>query len=76
MAQDIHERVNNDFSFHPSTPETAGLFEFNRAVLQSAAHDLIAGGIPEGRERSLMLTHLEEAMFWANAAVARTLPVA
>lgn len=27
--------------------------------------------VPEGRERALALTKLEEAMFWGNAGVAR-----
>jgi hypothetical protein len=27
--------------------------------------------VPDGREKSLAITHLEEVMFWANAGIAR-----
>ena len=27
--------------------------------------------LPAGREKALAITHLEEVMFWANAAIAR-----
>lgn len=27
--------------------------------------------VPEGREKSLAMTHLEEVMMWANAGIAR-----
>jgi hypothetical protein len=27
--------------------------------------------VPEGREKALALTNLEQVMFWANAAIAR-----
>jgi hypothetical protein len=33
--------------------------------------DLIAVTTPESREQSLAITALEEAVFWANAAIAR-----
>ena len=31
----------------------------------------IDANVPDGREKSLAITHLEEAMFWANAGIAR-----
>ena len=40
--------------------ETAKLFAFD-------LNDMC----PESREKSLAFTHLEEAVFWANAAIAR-----
>ena len=42
-----------------------------RALLKTVALDAIAC-VPPGRERSLMLTKLEEAMFWGNAGIARS----
>lgn len=33
--------------------------------------ELLYGNCPASRERSLALTHLEQAIMWANAAIAR-----
>ena len=33
--------------------------------------NVINGLCPDSRETSLAMTHLEEAVFWANAAIAR-----
>ena len=40
--------------------------------LAAALDDLL----PDGREKAVALTKVEEAMFWANAAVARQLGTA
>lgn len=33
---------------------------------------LVIGNSPDCREKSLALQHIEEALFWANASIART----
>ena len=64
--------IENRFAFHPATAEN------NKGQIHGDIRDSIKdvavylnGVLPEGREKSLAITHLEEAMFWANAAVAR-----
>ena len=65
-------RIENDFKYHPSaTPETGGRHDVVRSILGSVAQNL-AVNLPAGRERALVLTKLEEAMFWAHAAIARS----
>lgn len=44
--------------------------ELVRGICLSTAGDF-DGLLPEGREKALAITKLEEAMFWANAALAR-----
>lgn len=60
----------NRFSYHPPKPGQQERY----ASLRSRALGLavfIRAATPAGREQSLALTHLEEAIFWANAAIAR-----
>lgn len=66
----IHDRIENDFSFHPATPDTAPKHDRVRRLCKALAHEL-AIEVPQGREQSLMLTALEETMMWANAGIAR-----
>lgn len=67
-AQDILNR----FAFHPATTrEKKDEHTSVRATIGKAAIAIDAQ-VPPGREKALALTKLEEAMFWANAAIART----
>lgn len=63
--------IEHRFAYHPPRDEeTKNLHEGVRAVCGAAARDF-EEGLPAGREKSLAITKLEEAMFWANAAIAR-----
>lgn len=62
--------IDRRFDYHAPNEEARKRHESIRAALKNVAY-LIAQSVPEGRERSLSLTHLEEAMFWANAGIAR-----
>jgi hypothetical protein len=63
--------LNNRFEYHPPlTQAKVSAHEAVRGTLWEAATK-ISNLCPEGREASLAITKLEEAMFWANAAIAR-----
>lgn len=53
------DRVKRDFADHPDLGRVA---------------QKMVKTLPPGREQSLVLTKLEEAMFFANAAIARATP--
>lgn len=65
------EDIEKRFSYHPATTEekqTAHtLMRRNCFYLAKYVNETL----PEGREKSLAITNLEEAMFWANASLAR-----
>lgn len=64
------QEILNRFTFHAATPETAIIYEENRAFARDFAlwlNDML----PESREKALALTHLDEVVFWANASIAR-----
>lgn len=66
------EDIDNRFNYHPPTAAKVAAHESTRAAARGLAH-LFDGTLPPGREKSLALTQLELALFWANAAIARHL---
>lgn len=65
MQEEVYKRYD---SVKPNET-TIPMHEFVRDSFKAIAGDLDAL-LPEGREKSLMHTKLEEASMWANKAVA------
>lgn len=65
-----NEDIDNRFTFHPATDEQAVTYGGIRSSARTMAHYL-NGILPESREKSLAITHLEEVVYWANASIAR-----
>lgn len=63
--------IENRFAFHPASDEEKR--DAHTSVRQNcrALADFLNEKLPDGREKSLAITHLEEVMFWGNAALAR-----
>lgn len=63
--------LSNRFKHHPpQSDETIRRHQVVREdcnTLSKTLNDML----PECREKSLAMTHLEEVMFWSNAAIAR-----
>lgn len=58
------------FVYHAPHDELQMKYETIRHTLHDMAL-LINATCPDSREKSLAITKLEEAMFWANASIAR-----
>lgn len=63
--------IDNRFTYHAPTAEQVCTYMAVRSVAKEAA-EFFNDHCPESREKSLAITHLEEAVFWANAAIARS----
>ncbi len=66
----LHDRADNDFTFHPVKPGQGAKYTQNRDWAREMAHKLI-DQCPPSRELSVALTKLDEVVYWANAAIAR-----
>lgn len=62
--------IDNNFTYHAPKLDQPERYESIRRVLRDAAH-FINATCPNSREKSLAMTHLETAMMWANASIAR-----
>ncbi len=67
MQTEIGER----FTHHPPPNEHVVRAHEGVRELCGDLATYLAAHLPEGREKALALTKLEETMFWANAAIAR-----
>lgn len=74
MDRTLHDRVVNDFTYHPPTADQVPVYEEIRTRGREFALFLL-DVTPPSRDQSLALTALEEAVFRANAAVARAVPM-
>ena len=62
--------IENRFTYHPPVGDQKDRYEVIRGEAKEFAFSLTQL-CPESRELSLALTHLEQAVFWANASIAR-----
>jgi hypothetical protein len=70
MPEDLHERIESDFTYHAPLVGHPEKYEALRSNAKLLAF-MIDDHCPDSREKSLALTKLEEAVMWANAAIAR-----
>ncbi len=67
----ISDDINRRFDHRP--PKNEETIEDHKAVREEVKQTAVYLDfvLPDGREKALALTKLEEALFWANAAIAR-----
>ena len=61
---------DNIYKYHSPKDGQAEKYEAIRAKAKELA-ELIDSQCPDSRERSVAFTHIETAVMWANAAIAR-----
>ena len=64
------ETIERNFTYHKPDGDRIGRYEEIRAKAKELAYLVDTLCLP-GRERSLAMTKLEEAVMWANASIAR-----
>lgn len=63
--------IKHRFAFHAATTEEKRNDHASVRIRLYGAARYVEEHVPAGREKALAITKLEEAMFWANAAIAR-----
>lgn len=70
MDSKTREQIDHNFTYHAPKGDQADRYTVIRNEAKLLAETIIAR-TPVSREQSLALTNLEQAVFWANAAIAR-----
>lgn len=70
LMKPTDEELERRATYHAPTPEARMAHEIVRDTILTAAIR-IRDTVPESRELAMALTHLDEAMFCANAGIAR-----
>lgn len=70
-AKQLRDRIGHNTAYHPpSSPAIVAAHQHVRDATATFMHELV-DTCPIGRELFLALTAAEEALMWANAAIAR-----
>ena len=64
------EDIDNRFMYHAPKPGQMEMYQDIRTLAKELALE-IDEVVPDGREKSLAITRLEEAVMWANSGIAR-----
>lgn len=63
--------IENNFKDRSPREERSAMFQFIRAKAKELAI-IINEEVPEGREKALAITKLEECVMWVNAGIVRS----
>lgn len=66
----MSQQIENNFKYHAPKEGQPEKYEKIRNLAKELAY-LIDAEVPNGREKSLAMTNLEQSVMWANAGVAR-----
>jgi hypothetical protein len=69
MTEDEREKLEQSFKYHPPMAREMDSYQALRDAGKHMA-TLVMVCCPESRERLLAITKLEEAVMWANKAIA------
>lgn len=64
------KNIENNFTYHKPKDGQESKYTSIRNIAKNFAYT-IDELVPDGREKSLAMTKLEECMMWANAGIAR-----
>jgi len=67
---ELLQRLDNDYTYHAPKPDQLERYTKIRKQARDFAGELVKM-VPQSRELSLALTHLEQAVMIANAGIAR-----